>query len=51
VVDFDKTMDAIEAYNEVVILKALNGAGMQGIVGLEGIIEDDGWRWVRCVAS
>ena len=45
-VTWDQTMDAIEAYKEVVLLKALAGAGIPGIVGLEGVIEEGGWTWV-----
>jgi hypothetical protein len=36
-------MDAIEAHKEVVLLKALAGAGIKGIVGLEGVLESGGW--------
>lgn len=36
-------MDAIEAHKELVFLKGLNGAGLKGVVGLEGIIVDGGW--------
>jgi len=39
----DETVDAIEAHKEVVILKALYGAGVSGVVGLEGVIEEEGW--------
>lgn len=42
-IPWDETMDAIEAYKEVVLLKALAGSGMKGIVGLEGVIEEGGW--------
>jgi len=39
----DEMMDAIEAHKEVVLLKALWGSGIKGIVGLEGVIEEGGW--------
>jgi len=39
----DETVDAIEAHKEVVLLKALCGAGVSGVVGLEGVIEEEGW--------
>ncbi|WVR03915.1 hypothetical protein IAU60_000914 [Kwoniella sp. DSM 27419] len=43
---WDQTVDAIEAHKEVVLLKALSGAGVPGIVGLEGVIEQGGWTYV-----
>ncbi|WRT65601.1 uncharacterized protein IL334_002546 [Kwoniella shivajii] len=45
-VDWDATVDAMEAHKEVVLLKALCGAGVPGIVGLEGVMEADGWTYV-----
>ena len=39
----DEIMDAVEAHKEVVLLKALWGARIPGIVGLEGVIEEGGW--------
>lgn len=36
-------MDAVEAHKEVVLLKALWGAGVHGVVELEGVIEEGGW--------
>ncbi len=39
----DKTLDAIEAYKEIVLLKAFAGAGIPGIVQLEGMMEEAGW--------
>lgn len=39
----DERVDAEEAYKEVVLLKGVAGAGIKGIVGLEGVIEQDGW--------
>ena len=40
---WDETVDAVEAHKEVVLLKALWGAGLEGIVGLEGVIQEGGW--------
>lgn len=40
---WDETVDAVEAYKEVVLLKALSGARMKGIVGLEGVMVEGGW--------
>jgi hypothetical protein len=40
---WDEILDAVEAHKEVVLLKALAGAGLRGIVGLEGVIEEGGW--------
>ncbi|GMK56694.1 hypothetical protein CspeluHIS016_0305340 [Cutaneotrichosporon spelunceum] len=40
---WDKTIDAIEAHKEMVLLKAFAGAGIPGIVKLEGMLEEDGW--------
>ncbi|KAK8861502.1 hypothetical protein IAR55_002323 [Kwoniella newhampshirensis] len=45
-VSWDHTVDAIEAHKEVVLLKALTGAGLGGIVGLEGVMEEGGWTYV-----
>ncbi|WWC60192.1 uncharacterized protein I303_102757 [Kwoniella dejecticola CBS 10117] len=45
-VSWDDTVDAIEAHKEVVLLKALSGAGVPGIVGLEGVIVEGGWTYV-----
>ncbi|OCF32299.1 CAMK/CAMKL protein kinase [Kwoniella heveanensis BCC8398] len=45
-VSWDQTVDAIEAHKEVVLLKALAGANVSGIVGLEGVIEQGGWTYV-----
>ncbi|WVF66994.1 hypothetical protein IAT40_001737 [Kwoniella sp. CBS 6097] len=45
-VSWDQTVDAIEAHKEVVLLKALSGANVPGIVGLEGVIEQGGWTYV-----
>ncbi|GFZ42689.1 hypothetical protein JCM24511_00406 [Saitozyma sp. JCM 24511] len=42
----DELVDAVEAHKEVVLLKALTGAGMKGVVGLEGVIESGGWTYV-----
>lgn len=42
-VTWDETIDAVEAHKEVVLLKALCGAGMEGVAGLEGVIEEGGW--------
>ncbi|ORY29521.1 kinase-like domain-containing protein [Naematelia encephala] len=42
----NELMDAVEAYKEVVILKGLAGSGTQGIVGLEGIMEENGWTYI-----
>jgi serine/threonine protein kinase len=39
----DELIDAVEAHKEVVLLKALWGSGIKGIVGIEGIIEEGGW--------
>ncbi|KAL7419718.1 hypothetical protein Q5752_005634 [Cryptotrichosporon argae] len=43
---WDQVVDALEAHKEVVLLKALNGGGVRGIVGLEGVIEEEGWTYV-----
>jgi hypothetical protein len=40
----DEVTDAIEAHKELVILKALNGAKIPGVVGLEGVLEEEGWK-------
>ena len=40
---WDQVVDAIEAYKEVVILKALTGAGLKGVVNLEGVMVEGGW--------
>nr|ODO02471.1 CAMK/CAMKL protein kinase [Cryptococcus depauperatus CBS 7855] len=45
-VTWDETIDAVEAHKEVVLLKALCGAGLEGIAGLEGVIEEGGWTYV-----
>ncbi|WVQ74572.1 hypothetical protein IAR50_004173 [Cryptococcus sp. DSM 104548] len=45
-VTWDETMDAVEAHKEVVLLKALCGAGIEGIAGLEGVMEEEGWTYV-----
>ncbi|WWD16589.1 hypothetical protein CI109_101017 [Kwoniella shandongensis] len=45
-VSWDETIDAVEAHKEVVLLKALCGVGLQGIVGLEGVMEEGGWTYV-----
>ncbi|WVQ64808.1 uncharacterized protein L199_002977 [Kwoniella botswanensis] len=45
-VSWDETIDAVEAHKEVVLLKALSGAGVPGIVGLEGVMEEGGWTYV-----
>ncbi|KAL0252400.1 hypothetical protein I308_101791 [Cryptococcus tetragattii IND107] len=45
-VTWDETIDAVEAHKEVVLLKALCGAGMEGVAGLEGVIEEGGWTYV-----
>lgn len=42
-VTWDETIDAVEAHKEVVLLKALCGAGVEGIAGLEGVVEEGGW--------
>jgi len=42
-VTWDQTVDATEAHKEVVLLKALSGLKMPGVVELEGIVERDGW--------
>ncbi len=42
-VTLDKTLDAMEAYKEIVLLKALAGASIPGIVQLEGMMEEEGW--------
>ncbi|WWC68738.1 uncharacterized protein I206_102672 [Kwoniella pini CBS 10737] len=42
----DETIDAIEAHKELVLLKGLSGAGVPGIVGLEGVIVEGGWTYV-----
>lgn len=42
-VTWDKVLDATEAYKEIVLLKALAGAGIPGIVQLEGMMEEEGW--------
>lgn len=42
-VTWDQTIDAVEAHKEVVLLKALYGAGVKGVVGLESVIEEGGW--------
>ncbi|WVQ78722.1 hypothetical protein IAT38_000809 [Cryptococcus sp. DSM 104549] len=42
----DQTIDAVEAHKEVVLLKALCGAGLEGVVGLEGVMEEGGWTYV-----
>lgn len=42
-VTWDETIDAVEAHKEVVLLKALCGAGVEGIAGLEGMVEEGGW--------
>lgn len=42
-VTWDKTQDAIEAYKEIVLLKALAGANIPGIVQLEGMMQEEGW--------
>ena len=39
----DETIDAVEAHKEVVLLKAFAGAGIKGVVGLEGVVEEGGW--------
>jgi hypothetical protein len=39
----DEYIDAVEAHKEIVLLKALAGARIPGIVGLEGVIEEGGW--------
>ncbi|CAD6587454.1 MAG: hypothetical protein TREMPRED_004760 [Tremellales sp. Tagirdzhanova-0007] len=43
---WDDVADAIEAHKEVVLLKALSGAGIEGIVGLEGVMVEGGWTYV-----
>ncbi|OCF58019.1 CAMK/CAMKL protein kinase [Kwoniella mangroviensis CBS 10435] len=45
-VSWDETIDAVEAHKEVVLLRGLSGAGVPGIVGLEGVMEDGGWTYV-----
>ena len=40
---WDQSVDAMEAHKEVVLLKALSGLKMPGVVELEGIVERDGW--------
>lgn len=45
-VTWDETIDAVEAHKEVVLLKALCGAGVEGIAGLEGVVEEGGWTYV-----
>ncbi|OWZ50964.1 CAMK/CAMKL protein kinase [Cryptococcus neoformans] len=45
-VTWDETIDAVEAHKEVVLLKALCGAGVEGIAGLEGMVEEGGWTYV-----
>lgn len=42
---WDQTVEAIEAHKEVVLLKALTGMELPGIVHLEGIVEQDGWTY------
>jgi len=42
-VTWDQTVDATEAHKEVVLLKALSGLKMPGVVELEGVVERDGW--------
>ena len=42
-VSWDDVIDAVEAHKEVVLLKALSGAGLKGIVGLEGVMVEGGW--------
>jgi len=42
-ITWDQTVDATEAHKEVVLLKALSGLKMPGVVELEGIVEQDGW--------
>ncbi|KAK4687402.1 hypothetical protein P7C73_g2725, partial [Tremellales sp. Uapishka_1] len=43
---YDQMIDAVEAHKEVVLLKALAGSGMAGVVGLEGVMEEGGWTYV-----
>ncbi|EIW66820.1 hypothetical protein TREMEDRAFT_34698 [Tremella mesenterica DSM 1558] len=45
-VTWDETVDAIEAHKEVVLLKALWGAGLRGVVGLESVVQEGGWTYV-----
>lgn len=42
-VTWDQTIDAVEAHKEVVLLKALSGIKLPGVVELEGVVERDGW--------
>lgn len=43
-VTYDELIDAVEAHKELVLLKGLAGAGVPGIVGLEGVIPYKGWK-------
>ncbi|BEJ05798.1 hypothetical protein CcaverHIS641_0303200 [Cutaneotrichosporon cavernicola] len=36
----------MEAYKEIVLLKAFAGAGIPGIVQLEGMLEEEGWTYL-----
>jgi hypothetical protein len=40
----DQMMDAVEAHKELVLLKGMAGAGLPGIVGLEGVMSHQGWK-------
>lgn len=40
----DELIDSVEAHKELVMLKGLAGAGIPGIVGLEGVISHQGWK-------
>lgn len=42
-VDWNATLDAIEAHKEMVLLKAFAGAKLAGVVRLEGVLEEGGW--------
>ena len=40
---WDEVIDAVEAHKELVLLKALSGSGIEGLVGLEGVVVEGGW--------
>jgi hypothetical protein len=40
----DELIDAVEAHKELILLKGLAGAGVPGIVDLEGVITHHGWK-------
>jgi hypothetical protein len=40
----NEVVDAEEAHKELVILKALSGCKIPGVVELEGVLEEGGWQ-------